>query len=196
MAYGDFKDLVRITGSDKVLRDKAFNIAQNPKYDGYQRELACVVYKFFDKKFSGRGANMPLEFNEELAKELHNTIIRKFKKRTVFSGSKDNIWGANLTDMHLISKFNKGFRFILCVIDTFSNYAWVVLLKYKKGASIVDALEKLLDKLGRKPNKIWADKESEFCNGSFKNGEKLMILKFIRYIMRENLLLLKDLSEL
>ena len=170
MAYGDFKDLVRITGSDKVLRDKAFNIAQNPKYDGYQRELACMVYKFFDKKFSGRGANMPLEFNEELAKELHSTIIRKFKKRTVFSGSKDNIWGANLADMHLISKFNKGFRFILCVIDNFSNYAWVVLLKYKKGASIVDALEKLLDKLGRKPNKIWADKESEFCNGSFKNG--------------------------
>ena len=109
-----------------------------------------MVYKFFDKKLLGRGANMPLEFNEELAKELHNTIIRKFKKRTVFSGSKDNIWGANLADMHLISKFNKGFRFI----DTVSNYAWVVLLKYKKGASIVDALEKLLDKLERKPNNI------------------------------------------
>ena len=65
MAYGDFKDLKRRTFSDKVLRDKAFNIAKNPKYDGYQRGLASVVYKFFDKKSTGSGVNMPLEFNEQ-----------------------------------------------------------------------------------------------------------------------------------
>ena len=64
MAYEDFKDLARRTASDKVLRDKAFNIAKNPKYDGYQRGLASIVYKFFDKKSKGSGVNMPLEFNE------------------------------------------------------------------------------------------------------------------------------------
>ena len=84
MAYGDFKDLKRRTASDKILRDKAFNIAKNPKYDGYQRGLASMVYKFFDKKSKGGGVNIPLEFNEQLAKELQKPIIRKFKKRKVF----------------------------------------------------------------------------------------------------------------
>ena len=86
MAYGDFKDLKRRTASDKILRDKAFNIAKNPKYDGYQRGLASMVYNFFDKKsalltdksVSGSDVNVPLEFNKQLAKELHKPIIRKF----------------------------------------------------------------------------------------------------------------------
>ena len=72
MAYGDFKDLAKRTASDKALRDKAFNIAKNPKYDGYQRGLASMVDKFFDEKSEGSGINIPLEFNEQLAKELHN----------------------------------------------------------------------------------------------------------------------------
>ena len=92
MAYRDFKDLAKRTASDKVLRDKAFNIAKNPKYDGYQRGLASMVYKFFDKKSTGGGVNIPLEFNEQLAKDLHKPIIRKFEKRKVYSGFKDNIW--------------------------------------------------------------------------------------------------------
>ena len=78
MAYGDFKDLKRTTASDKMLRNKGFNIAKNPKYDGYQRRLPSMVYNFFDKKSKGSGVNIPLEFNEELAKELHKPIIRKF----------------------------------------------------------------------------------------------------------------------
>ena len=69
-------------------------------------------------------------------------------------GFKDNTWGADLADMQLISKFNKGFRFLLCVIDIFSKYAWVVPLKDKKGVSTVDVFQKILDKSGRKPNKI------------------------------------------
>ena len=150
MAYGDFKDLKRRTASDKILRDKTFNIAKNRKYDGYQRGLASMVYKFFNKKsasltdksVSGSGVHIPLEFNEELAKELHKPIIRKFKKRKVYSGFRDNIWGADLADMQLISKFNQGFRFLLCVIDIFSKYAWVVPLKDKKGISIVHAFQK------------------------------------------------------
>ena len=99
MAYGDFKDLKRRTASDKVLRDKAFNIAKNPKYDGYQRVLASMVYKFFDKKSKGSGVNIPSHFNEQLAKELQKQNIRNFKKRIVYSGFKDNIWGADLADI-------------------------------------------------------------------------------------------------
>ena len=74
--------------------------------------------------------------------------------------------------MQLISKFNKGFRFLLCAIDIFSEYAWVVPLKDKKGISIVNAFQKILDKSGRKPNKIWVDKGSEFYNSSFKKMVK------------------------
>ena len=83
----------------------------------------------------------------DLAKEVHKPIIRKFNKRTVYSGFKDNIWGADLADMQLISKFNKGFRFLLCVIDIFSKYAWVVPLKNKKGITITHAFQKIFQKI-------------------------------------------------
>ena len=124
MAYEDFKDLARRTASDKVLRDKSFNIAKNPKYDGYQRGIASMVYKFFDKESKGSGVNIPLEFNEQLAKGLHKPIIRNF---FIYFGFKDNIRGADLADMQLISKFYKGFRFLLCVIDIFSKYAVLLI---------------------------------------------------------------------
>ena len=129
-----------------------------------------MVYKFFDKNLKGSVVNIPLEFNEQLAKELHKPIIRKLKKTKVYSAFKDNIWGADLADMQLIRKFNKGLRFLLCVINIFSRYAWVVPLKDKKGFRIVDAFWKILDKSGRKPSKIWVDKRNEFYNNSFKNG--------------------------
>ena len=106
--------------------------------------------------------------NEQLAEELHKPIIKKFRKRKVYSAFKDKIWGADLADMQLISKFNKGFRFLLCVIDIFTKYAWVVPLKDKKGTSIVNAFQKILKQSARKPNKIWVDKGSEFYNSSFK----------------------------
>ena len=75
MAYGDFKDLTRKTASDKVLRDKTFNIAKNPKYDGYQRGLPSMVYRFVDKKSEISGANNDIKQNEQEAKELHKPII-------------------------------------------------------------------------------------------------------------------------
>ena len=131
-----------------------------------------MVYKFFDKKSTGRGVNVPLDFNEQLAKELHKPIIRKSKKRKVYSRFKDDIWGADLADMQLISTFNKGFRFLICVIDIFSKYALVVPLKDKKGVSIVNAFQKILKESDRKPNKIWVDKGSEFYNSSFKEWLK------------------------
>ena len=110
--------------------------------------------------------------NEQLAEELHKPIIKKFRKRRVYSSFKDNIWGADLAGMQLISKFNKGSRFLLCAIDIFSKYAWVVLLKDKKGITIVNAFQKILDNWTRKPKKIWVDKGSEFYNSSFKKWLK------------------------
>ena len=172
MAYGDFKDLKRRTASDKVLRNKAFTIDKNLKYDGYERGLASMVYKLFDKKSKGSGVNIEVNPSKQLAAEIHRPIIRKFKKRTVSSGFKDNIWGANLADMQLISKLNKRFKFLLCVIDIFSKYAWVVPLKDKKGVSIIYAFQNILDDSDRKPNKIWVDKGSEFYKNSFKKWLK------------------------
>ena len=92
MAYGDFKDLVRRTASDKVWRDKPFNIAKNPKYDGYQRGLASMVFKFLIKKSSRSGVNNRIKQNQQLAEELNKPIIKKFLKRRVYSSFKDNIW--------------------------------------------------------------------------------------------------------
>ena len=167
MAYGDFKDLAKRTAADKVLTDKAFKIASDQKYDRYQRGLASMVYKFFDKKSQGKGLAKNKE-NVQLAKELHKLIIKTFNKRKMYSSFKDNIWSVDLADMQLLSKFNKGFTFLLCVIDIFSKYAWVIPLKDKKGISIVNAFQIILKESNRKPNKIWVDKGSEFYNNSFK----------------------------
>ena len=169
-AYSDSKDLTKRTTADKNLKKFKLllkNIANDPKYDGYQRGLASMVYKFFDSKVSGSGAKLILE-NEQLANELHKPIIRKFEKRNVYSTFKDDIWGVDLADMQLLSKYNKGIRFLLWVIDIFSKYAWVVPLKDKKGISIVKAFQIILKQSNRKPNKIWVDKGSEFYNAYFK----------------------------
>ena len=131
MAYGDFKDLAKRTFADKVLRGKAFKIASDQKYDGYERGLASMVYIFFDKKTQGSGRSLQVADDKEniqLANELHKPIIRKLKKRKVYS----SFWGVGLADMQLLGKYNKGYRFLLCVIDIYSNYAWVVPLKDKK----------------------------------------------------------------
>ena len=134
-----------------------------------------MVYKFFDKKSKGSGAkhvNTKLAIqNQQLAEELHKfhkPIIREFEKRKVHAAFKDNVWGADLAGMELLNKYNKGIRFLLCVIDIFSKYAWVIPLKDKKGVSIVAAFQSILKQSNRKPNKIWVDKGSEFYNASFK----------------------------
>ena len=110
--YSDGKDLTKRTTANKVLRDKAFHIAKDPKYDGYQRGLASIVYNFFGKKLKVSSIKSVSQ-NQQLAEELHKPIIRKFKKRKVDSAFKDNIWDADLADMQLISKYNKKVRFLL-----------------------------------------------------------------------------------
>ena len=171
MAYGDFKEIAKRTAADKVVRDKVFRIAIDQKYDGYQRRLTSMTYRFFDKKSSGSRLPSNKE-NIQIANELHKTIIGKFKKRKMYSSFRDNIWDEDLADMQLLRKFNKGFRFLLCVIDIFSKYAWVIPLKDKKGVSIVNAFQIILKESNRKPNKIWVDKGSEFYNISFKKWLK------------------------
>ena len=117
MANGKSRDLAKRTQLDKALRNTAFKIASDPKYDGYQRGSASMVYKFFDKKSNGSGiANEP---NYQLANELHKPIIWKFKKRKVYSSFRDNIWGVDLADMQSLSKYNKGIKYLLCAIDFF-----------------------------------------------------------------------------
>ena len=125
-----------------------------------------MVYKFFDskvtspdKKSEESGAkkvnNSKLApQNQQLAEELHKSIIKKFEKRKVHAAFKYNIWGADLADIQLWSKYNKGIRFLLCVIDIFSKYAWVVPLEDKKGVSIATAFQSILKQSNRKPNKI------------------------------------------
>ena len=97
-----------------------------------------MVYKFFDKKSSGSGVAIEeIKQNIQLADELHKPIIRKLKKRKVYSSIRDTILGVDLADMQLLSKFNKGFRFSLCVIDIYIKYAWVIPLKDKKKVQVL-----------------------------------------------------------
>ena len=163
-AYADHKDLINRTKSDKVLRDKAYNIAKNPEYDGYQRGLASMVYKFFDskvaspdKKSVGSGINKEKSRPLILADELHKPVIKKFKKRKVYSQFKDNIWGVDLADMQSLSRKNKGIKYLLCVIDLYSKYAFVIPLENKKVISVTNGFNKIIKQSNRKPNKIWVD---------------------------------------
>ena len=172
-AYSDSKDLIKRTTAATIFKNKAFDIAKDPKYDAHQIGLASMVHKVFDKKSKGSAAKHVntklIPQNRQLAEELHKPIIRKFKKRKVYSAFKDNIWAADLADMQLLSRYNKGIRFLLCAVDIFSKYAWVVPLKDKnKGISIVKAFQIILKQSNTKPNKIWVDKGSEFYNASFK----------------------------
>ena len=99
-----------------------------------------MVYKFFEKKSKGSGITN--EFNYQLANELHKPIIKKFKKRKDYSSFKDNIWGVDLADMQSLSRYNKGFKYLLCAIDLFGKYAWVFPIKDKKGTTFVNAFKK------------------------------------------------------
>ena len=135
-AYADHKDLINRTEADKFLSNKAYDIASNPKYDGYQRGLASIFYKFFDKKSMGSGfkklKNTAKPSSSILADELHKPIIKKFDKRKVYSQFKDNILGVDLADMQSLSRKNKGIKYLSCAIDLYSKYAFVIPLKDKK----------------------------------------------------------------
>ena len=136
--------------------------------------------------------SLPLQTN----KYFINQSLENFKKEEFIFHLKDNISGADLADMQLISIFNKGIRFLLCIIDIYSKYAWVAPLKDKKGVTIVNAFQKILNDLKKIPNKIWVDKESKFYDNSFKKWLKDNDIKKYSIDNERNLLLLKDLLEL
>ena len=172
-AYADHKDLINRTKSDKLLRDKAYNIASNPEYDGYQRGLASMVYKFFDKKSTAEPSSSErmgsgIASSSILADELYKPVIKKFNKRKVYSQFKDNIWGVDLADMQSLSRKNKRIKYLLCAIDLYIKYTFAVPLKDKKGISITNAFKKIIKQSNKKPNKTWVDQGSEFYNKDFK----------------------------
>ena len=113
-----------------------------------------MVYKFFDKK--------------SMAKPFINLLLKKFNQRKVYSQFKDNIWGVDLADMQSLSRKNKSIKYLLCAIDLYSKYAFVIPLKNKKRISIVNAFNKIIKQSNRKPNKIWIDQGGEFYNNVFK----------------------------
>ena len=146
-----------------------------------------MVYKFFDSKvapldkktMSGNGnashttkhgsLECAKEVNKILAEELHKPVIKKFNKRKVYSQFRDNIWGVDLEDMQSLSRKNKGIKYLLCAIDLYSKYKFVIPLKDKKGISIANAFNKIIKQSNSaKPNKIWVDQGSEFYNHNFK----------------------------
>ena len=126
-----------------------------------------MVYKCFDKKSSGNGINL-CQINN-LQMDSTNQLLDKFKRSKVYSSFKGNTWGADLANMQFTSKYNKGIRFALCVIDIFSKYAWVIPLKDKKRITIANVFQKKLNDSKRKLSKICVDKGKEFYNRSMKS---------------------------
>ena len=126
---------------------------------------------FFDKKSTGCGfkrlKNTTKPSSSILADELHKPIIRKSNKRKVYLQFKDNIWGVDLADMPSLSRKNKEINYILCSIDLYGKYAFVIPLKDKKGISIGNSFNKIIKKSNRKTNKIWVDQGEEFYNNVF-----------------------------
>ena len=106
--------------------------------------------------------------NKILAEELQKPVIKKFNKRKVYSQFKNNIWGVDVANTQSLSEKNRGIKYLLCAIDLFSKYAFVVPLKDKKGVSIVNAFNKIIKQSNREPNKIWVDQGGEFYNHVFK----------------------------
>ena len=126
-----------------------------------------MIYKFFDKK-STTGSGTIKSSSLILADEIHKPVIKKFKKRKVYSQFKYNIRGVDLADMQSLSRKNKSIKYLLCVIDLYSKCAFVIPLKDKKGISILNAFNKIIKQYNRKPNKIWIDQGGEFYNNIFK----------------------------
>ena len=116
-ACSDSKDLAKRTISDKILKDRAYEAPKKRRYDGYKRALASMVYKFFDKKTGLRAS-----VNEQLAKELHKPVTKKFKRRKIYAIFKYNIWAADLAETELLSSKYKNVKYLLCVIDIFTKY--------------------------------------------------------------------------
>ena len=105
-----------------------------------------------------------MSVSEQLAEELHKPVIKKFKRRKVYARFKDNIWAADLAEMESLSSKNKNVKYLLCVIDVFTKYAWVKKVKDKKGKTVLNAFIEIVNESNCKPNKLWVDQGREFYN--------------------------------
>ena len=164
-AYSDSKDLAKITIYDKILKDRAYEIAINPEYDRYQRGFASMVYKFFDKK-TGLGASV----NEKLAQELRKPVIKQFKRKKVYTRFIDNIWAADLSKMVSLSSKNLGVKYLLFTINLFTKNAWIKPLKDKKSKIVLNHFIKIANKCNSKQINYDLIKEENFTIALCKNG--------------------------
>ena len=136
------------------MKDRACETALNPKYDGYQRGLVSMVYKFFDKKIGSDG-----NIYEVLAQEFHKPVNIIFKRRKVYARFNYCIWAADLAEMGSLSSKNWGVKYSLCVVDVFTKYDWVKPLSSKKAKRILlrDGFIGVVNESKRKQNKLWVD---------------------------------------
>ena len=107
-----------------------------------------------------------IQWTNELADELHRPVRHKFQKRKVFAKTIDDIWSADLIEMLPLAKYNKGYKYLLMIIDVFSKYGWIMPVKAKTGAAVSTAFEKVFKTSGRVPSKLWVDKGREFYNAT------------------------------
>ena len=169
LTYRDFKDLNRRMAADKVLPDKAFGIARNPKYSRYQCELAKMVYKCFDKETSGSGIKNENVAHKELTEELHKPIIREIDKRKLYSAFIGNVWGEDLADMQFISNLITTLDFYCVLLIFIANMHALFVWKVKEGITITNIFQKVLGESNCTPNKTWVGVGSEFYNRSMKS---------------------------
>ena len=149
--------------SDIALAYRSDEIAKNHMYDDVQRKDANFISGIMKTK-AKFGLGVKKEWNEELADELHAPVKRKFKRRRVISYDVDDIWSCDLVEMQEWSKQNKGYRYMLNVIDVHSKYAWSIPLKDKTGKTVLDAFKQIVHSSGRTPDHIWVDEGKEFYN--------------------------------
>jgi transposase InsO family protein len=151
--------------SDMALAHRADEIFNNPVYDAVQRKDASFISGIMKTKAKfGFGSNVAKQWNEELANELHAPVKRKFQRRRVISYGVDDVWSCDLVEMQEWCKDNKGYRYMLNVVDVFSKYAWSIKLLDKKGKTVLEAFKQIVKTSGRKPDHIWVDEGKEFYN--------------------------------
>ena len=154
------------------MKDRAYEIARSSGHDGYQRTLASIVFKSFDKK-TGSGTGV----NEQLAEELHKPVTKNFNRRKAYAIFKEYIWAPDLAEMESLSSKNKNVKYLLCAIDVFTKYAWVKSLK-NKGKTVLNGFMEIVSESNHKPNRLWVDQGREFYDKLmqewFDNNDILM----------------------
>ena len=182
-ANTDSRDVVKRTVSDKIVKERASEIALNPKCDAYQRGPVSMVYMFFEKKIkSGRRATSKTRanVNEVLAQILHKPLIKEFKRRKVYWRFGGNIWTTDLAEMKSVSSKNPSVKY-LCVIDVFTMYPWVKPFT-EKSETVLNGFIGIANGSKHKLNILWIDKGKEFHNNLMQKWLYNSILMYSTYI--------------